>query len=84
MDCSAFVAGCEAAEVFEAIEASLDAIAVFVTDAIMQHDDFSGAFRRDHGFSPIRAIMGRKVLLSQALSASRALPSCPSSRARVW
>ena len=44
----AIVARCEAAEVFEAIEAALDAVATFVGRCIVRDEDLPGSVGRDH------------------------------------
>lgn len=49
MDGSAFVTSSEASEVFEAVEASLDAIALPVGDDVVRDGDFAGTVRGDHG-----------------------------------
>jgi hypothetical protein len=43
VDCTAFVAGCEATEVLEAVEASFDAIALLVSEGVVRDGDFAGA-----------------------------------------
>ena len=48
VDCAAVVAGGEAAEVFEAIEASLDAVAVLVDVGVVWDGDFAVALGGDH------------------------------------
>lgn len=64
VDCSAFVACCEAAEVFEAVEASLDAIAMPIGGNVMRDGDFAGAVEGITASAPISAMMMRKALLS--------------------
>ena len=48
VDGASIVSCSEAAEMFEAIEASLDAVAVFVDGGVMRDDDLAAAVRRDH------------------------------------
>ena len=48
VDGASIVSCSEAAEMFEAVEASLDAIAVFVDGCVMRDSDLAAAVRRDH------------------------------------
>ena len=48
VDSSAIVTGCEAAEVFEATEASLDAVSVLVDVGVMRDEDLAITLGRDH------------------------------------
>ena len=58
------VAGGEAAEVLEAVKASLDAVAMFVGDRIVRDDDLAGAVGWDTAWAFRPAISARKALLS--------------------
>jgi hypothetical protein len=51
-DGAAIVAGSEASEMFEAVEAALDTVSEFVDAGVMRDDDFSGSVRGDHGGGP--------------------------------
>lgn len=48
VDCAAIIACCESTEVFEAIEASLDAVAVLVDVGVVRDGDLAVALGRDH------------------------------------
>lgn len=48
VDCAAIVGGCE----FEAVEASLDAAAVFVDVSVVRDGDPAVALGRDHRLGP--------------------------------
>ena len=63
-DVESIEAGCEAAEVFEFVEASFDPIAEFIEVAVVWDEDFAGATGRMTARIPAPAMSWRKALLS--------------------
>ena len=53
VDSSPLIACGEAPKVFELIEATLDAVSLFVGGGVVRDDDLARAFRRDHGLGAL-------------------------------